>query len=68
VVDKPHEMYINTIQFEIYRLEKSLKNINVGIVESDNFGILLGEIGFFEFYDVVLCNSKKFFHVNISSN
>lgn len=64
IVGDSQDLYINQIDLEIVGLENSRRSISVGVVDKANFGILLGQIGFFDFFNVAFCFSKKYFYVN----
>lgn len=66
IVGAKQDMYIHKIDIEVVGLENSKRNIDIGIVDHVNFGILLGQIGFFEFFNVAFCYSKKYFYINPS--
>ncbi|MBN8571652.1 MAG: retroviral-like aspartic protease [Ignavibacteria bacterium] len=66
ITGKSETIFINKIDIEINGLQNSSRTIEIGVIKSDNFGVLLGQIGFFEFFNVAFCYSKKYFYINPS--
>jgi hypothetical protein len=66
ITGHPEIIFINKVDLEIVNLQNSNKSIEIGVINSNNFGVLLGQIGFFEFFNVAFCYSKKFFYINPS--
>ncbi|MBS1515782.1 MAG: retroviral-like aspartic protease [Bacteroidetes bacterium] len=66
IVGSSQAVYIHKVELEIVKFENSRKTIEVGVVNTSNFNILLGQIGFFENFTVAFCYSKKYFYVNPS--
>ena len=60
------DLFLTKIELEVFELANSRRKIDIGIIDKANFGILLGEIGFMEFFNVAFCFSKKYFYVNPS--
>lgn len=66
IIGQSQIIYINKVDLEIVNFPNSSKTIDIGVIDSNNFGVLLGQIGFFEFYNVAFCYSKKYFYINPS--
>ncbi len=64
ITGQPATIYINKISLEITGLQNSNRTIEIGVINSNNFGVLLGQIGFFEFFNVAFSYSKKYFYIN----
>lgn len=67
IVGQNQKTWRAEIEIEVDGFPGDLKHSNVEFIDSANVGILLGHVGFFEFFDVKFETTRKQFEIDLAT-